>query len=388
MIERTNLGWFALGALLFATLGCGPTASGNGDPCTGDETRCDQGTFQACSAGAYETVEVCAGSTVCDPSIGCADCTPVGGRFCSGDAVVGCSNEGMATGTIETCEPGTCSNGFCGGGGAGDSCGASGVELIYVVTRDNELLSFDPLKLGGNPFTVIGSLSCPAGPPLGGGGLPGQPATPFSMSVDRNALAWVLYSSGEMFHVSTENASCSATSFATSQQGFELFGMGFVSDSASSDSETLFIAGGSAGSPSPGDLGVLDTAAMTVSHSGALPNGEFGPELSGTGEGKLFGYYPSSSNSYVGEMDKTSGANTKQLPLEALSGAATAWAFAHYGGKVYIFITTDDGVLFPNPISRVLELDLASGDERTVIAESELAVVGAGVSTCAPIVID
>ena len=381
---RTCSPVFFLFALLLASA-CGPSASGDGDSCAGAETRCVGDSFQACSGDAFETLETCAGSTVCDPTIGCAECSPAGGTFCSGDFVVACDEDGSIGGAIETCDPGTCSGGFC--GSPTDSCGAAGVELIYVVTRENVLLSFDPLKLGGgDPFAVVGNLSCPAGPALGG--LPGQPATPFSMSVDRNALAWVLYSSGEIFHVSTEDATCTATSFATRQQGFELFGMGFVSDAAGSEQETLYVAGGAATAPTPGDLGVIDTTTMTISRSGALPAGEFGPELTGTGDGKLFGYYPSSTNSYVGEMDRSTGANNRQLPLANLAGAATAWAFAHYGGKVYIFITTDDGVFVPNPVSRVLEVDLTSGNEATAIATSTHIVVGAGVSTCAPVVIE
>ena len=36
----------------------------------------------------------------------------------------------------------------------------------------------------------------------------GGQATPFSMSVDREGQAWVLYTSGEIFKVSIEDASC------------------------------------------------------------------------------------------------------------------------------------------------------------------------------------
>ena len=365
------------------SLGCGG-GSGTGDACTGAETRCDGDDFQTCDGDEFVVEETCAGSTVCDPTIGCAECSPAGGTFCSGDTVVSCGADGSVGGDIQTCDPGTCSNGTCGGNPVG--CDASGVELIYVVTRNNEFLSFDPEKLGtaSDPFTLIGTLNCPAGPDIGGGL---GPATPFSMSVDRNATAWVLYSSGEIFHVSTENASCQPTSFAIRQSGFDLFGMGFVSDASGSDSETLFIAGGPAAVSTPGDLGMIDTGSMTVSGLGALPNGEFGPELTGTGEGKLFGYYPSQSNSYVAEMDKGNGSTVRTLPLAALNGQAAAWAFAHYGGRVYIFITTGDGVFQPF-MPRVLEQDLTSGNETTAIGQSSYEVVGAGVSTCAPIIVE
>ena len=228
-------------------MACGPSGSGgDGDACTGSETRCDGDSFETCSGGAFETTETCAGSTVCDPTIGCAECSPVGGTFCSGDTVVACNTDGTTGSNVETCEPGACSNGSC--GNANDSCQAQGVELIYTVTVSNQLLSFDPTKIGSaeDPFEAIGTLNCPAGSSLTGPG----PATPFSMSVDREAVAWVLYSSGEIFHVSTQDASCTATGFSVGQQGFELFGMGFVTDASGGQTETLFIAGGDAGTSS------------------------------------------------------------------------------------------------------------------------------------------
>jgi len=63
------------------------------------------------------------------------------------------------------------------------------------------------------------------------------------MGVDRNAVAWVLYSDGsrsrsrpsDVLHLDT---------FAMDQSGFQLFGMGFASDSSGGTTDTLYIAGG------------------------------------------------------------------------------------------------------------------------------------------------
>src|SRR5205807_1146112 len=112
-------------------------------------------------------------------------------------------------------------------GGTGDGCSES-AKLIYVVDLDKRLSSFDPTTL---KFTDIGTLSCSAG--IG--------ATPFSMAVDRSATAWILYSSGQIFKVNTANATCVTTQFPPHQTGFDQFGMGFVSDSAGSTDETLFV---------------------------------------------------------------------------------------------------------------------------------------------------
>jgi hypothetical protein len=64
------------------------------------------------------------------------------------------------------------------------------------------------------------------------------------MAVDRTARAWVLYSSGEIFWVNTVDGSCKPSGFARRQNGFETFGMGFVSNAEGSENETLFLAGG------------------------------------------------------------------------------------------------------------------------------------------------
>jgi hypothetical protein len=72
------------------------------------------------------------------------------------------------------------------------------------------------------------------------------------MAIDRNATAWVLYDSGQLFKVSTSDASCTPTSFAAGQQGLYNFGMGFASNSAGSSDETLFISRQPAGrAPGP-----------------------------------------------------------------------------------------------------------------------------------------
>src|SRR6185503_5370694 len=60
-----------------------------------------------------------------------------------------------------------------------------GNELVYTIDQNNYRIStFNPAS---KTFTDLGSLACPAS--AGG--------TPFSMSVDRQATAWVLYNNGE-----------------------------------------------------------------------------------------------------------------------------------------------------------------------------------------------
>ena len=367
----------------------GPDGTVTDDPCSADETRCAGPSYQICgSGGTFVESESCSGGSVCDPGLGCVECRPSELRACMGDEVHQCNDDGTLGDLIETCEFESCSNGTCGD----DECNAGGVELIYVVDESYRLHSFDPAELegGGNPFSLIGSLNCPAGSswPAWGGG---NPATPFSMSVDRTGTAWVLYTSGEIFHVSTQDASCQATTFVPGQAGFELFGMGFVSDEPGSRNETLYISGGSANQINVGNLGSIDADTLTATSIGGLPTAEYGPELTGTGDAKLYGYFPQSSlgspldpYSYIRNLNKGTVGVEQEWSMDPLPSEVRAWAFAHWGGKFYVFITT--GFTVAN--SRVLLLDPTNGSETVAVANSPNIVVGAGVSTCAPISVD
>lgn len=253
-----------------------------------------------------------------------------------------------------------------GDGGAGDDC-ASGARWIYLVDSGRALLRFEPDTL---TLTPIGTLDCPAS--LG--------ASPFSMSVDRNATAWVLYGSGELFRVSTADASCSATTFAPHQAGFEVFGMGFVSDAEGSADETLFVAGGAMLDISLGSarLATIDMGTLGLSpRSDTLPGW---PELTGTGRGELWGYFPEAPPT-VRRLDKTNGATLQTFDLPGVEGVGvSAWAFAFWGGRFYVFLEA-----LTDFSTNVFRLDPSDGRVERVIDDSGYRIVGAGVSTCAPI---
>ncbi len=376
-----------------AAIACGPSAAGGGadggvttDPCQPGQVRCLGQSHQTCQNGFFTEDQSCTGSTVCDTDLGCPECSPSNPKTCVGDEVHTCNQDGTVGGLLETCEFEQCRGGVCGGS---DGC-AQGAELIYVVDIDNNLYSFDPQLLPGDPFHLIGQLNCPAGSPYPAFDPSGGPATPFSMSVDRTATAWVLYDSGEIFHVSTTDASCQASGFTKGQSGFELFGMGFVSNSAGSTDETLYIAGGAAGSQTGGgNLGKIDPTTMQVSSVGALPsNAEFSPELTGTGDANLYGYYPGMTTSYVAQINQGTAANGMTWNLPTLTAQIKGWAFAQWGGEFYIFITTTDALGLSDH-SYVEKLDPSgSGTTTTVLDNTGKVVVGAGVSTCAPVVVN
>jgi hypothetical protein len=375
----TFAGLFALGLCLSLACGADSGAADAGESCNAGETRCSGDAFQECSGGVFKDANICAGSTTCSESLGCVECAPENVRTCVGDVVHLCRDDGSVGESRETCEVGQCQDGSCGG----NECTATGTELVYVVDDAYNLLSFDPSKLGpgGEPFALIGQLDCPAGVPLG---LPIGEATPFSMSVDRNGTAWVLYNSGEIFHVSTANASCQPTTWTVGSGGFQLFGMGFVSDQPGSDAETLYIAGGDAMDLTGGNLGTINRINLQVATVGPLPVAEQSPELTGTGDAKLYGYFPGMTTTFVANLDKTDSTRGQSWDTTTLEGGASAWAFAHWGGRFYIFATS--GIF--TPVNAVYELDPVTGNTTTVIANSAYRVVGAGVSTCAPTQID
>jgi hypothetical protein len=207
------------------------------------------------------------------------------------------------------------------------------------------------------------------------------------MSIDRDGKAWVLYSSGEIMNVSLTDASCTASPYTAGAGGMKLFGMGYVTDTAGGDTEKLFIAGGGVAAAAGGKLASIDThGAMytPVQHGNVPSDSDNSPELSGTNEARLFGFFPVlHSPSFVEELDPTTGAaigSKFNLGTSGLGNEVEAWAFAQWGGKFYVFVTSDDD-------STVRVIDRTTGNYTLALDGIANEIVGAGVSTCAPSVV-
>ena len=243
-----------------------------------------------------------------------------------------------------------------------DNC-SDAAKLVYVVDENNELSSFAPDKLA---FTAIGTLRCPA--------MPG--ATPFSMAVDRNADAWVLYNSGEVFKVNTTTAGCASTTFVPSQKGFDVFGMGFSTNMAGGTDETLYIAGGALSNiGTTSTLGSISMPQLKVTSIAGISGS---PELTGISDATLWGFFPDATRPRVAEIDKATGALSNTKPLTQLAGMPLAWAFAYWGGDFWIFLETAN-----DTSTNVWQLKAAGGVVKA-IPDTGRTIVGAGVSTCAP----
>jgi hypothetical protein len=386
---------FLVVSILASLAACSPdvrqnAGDGGTDTCTGTETRCSGLTYQTCQNGTFQSTTTC--TTACAPTLGCVQCDPGAGNACNANDVVTCNSDGTYGNTVTACTGGmSCKNGSC-----SSACTADGVDLVYVVSDANDFFSFDPRKLPSTAaFTPIGNgkLSCspqlpPADPTATG------PAQPFSMSVDRMGVAWVLYNSGEIFKVSITTGACTPSGYVAKQNNMILFGMGFVTDTSGGNSEKLYLGGGAV-SPNPGGkLASVDTTAMPLKPTilGSITaSSEYSPELTGTSEGKLYGFYPGLTRSFVQEIAKSGAtAGMPVGPEYALTGGlgntVQDWAFAQWGGKFYIFVTTVDA-LGQNPNSTVRVIDKATGAYSTVLSNLPCNIDGAGVSTCAPVVI-
>ena len=286
-----------------------------------------------------------------------------------------CSCLGGGDGGTDTGTDGGTDTGTDGGTDVGDDCDER-ARWIYVVSAENNLIRFYPNELR---LEVIGTLDCS---PSGIG------ATPFSMSVDRSATAWVLYgpgllggNAGELFRVSTIDAHCESTSFVRNQEGLEVFGMGFSSDEAGGDRETLFIGGGPQLSIGTGTatLASIDMGTLRVGTIGSLPGW---PELTGTGSGELWGFFPDTSPPSVGRIDKGSGSVSDRYDLPIDTTSTEAWAFAFWGGDFWIFLKT-----MADPSTNIWKLETDDGTTTNVYPDIGYRIVGAGVSTCAPVIL-
>lgn len=256
-------------------------------------------------------------------------------------------------------------NGGDGGNNNGNNCSAE-ATFIYTVDDANDLLKFDPAT---KQFTSLGQLGCEAD----------FLATPFSMGVDRNAIAYVLYSSGELFKVDTKTpANCTKTAW-TPQNGLQLYGMGFSTETAGGSSDKLYIAGGVDPAANTQTLAVLDVNTMQSQVLGQV-NGS--PELTGTGSAELWGFFPGNTPR-VAKLDKATGSEVagSSFSLSA-SGEPAAWAFAFHGGDFWVFLMRQI-----DSTTTVYQIDGTNGQLKGMTSSGGRVIVGAGVSTCAPVIL-
>ncbi len=267
--------------------------------------------------------------------------------------------------TPETCK-GACLDDVC-----VDTCAVKDVELIYLLDDRATLYSFNPRSLPLDPVHKIAALACDA-----------MTATN-SMAVDRYGIAWIGYHNGKVHRASIIDGRCLALG-AAPRGAPTTFGMGFVADGRKATTEKLFVAGSDDedSDDGPRSLAILDTAKTptTWKRVGTLPKSNEHPELTGTGDGRLFAYFPSPNLGFVQELDrKTAKAMGARWTLQGASDHVIAYAFAHWAGVFYVFTSVAEGT------SSVHAIHMKTGKQELLIENLPMQVVGAGVSTCAPL---
>ena len=268
-------------------------------------------------------------------------------------------------------------------------CGGGEEALIYVIDRDNGLSKFNPRDMS---FGAALPISCAS-----------DSVRPFSMSVDQAGMAWVLFRNPArptetwIDTVNTTTGACTGSRI-TPPSPLEYFGMGFANNAGV---ETLFVSGGTylelmnVGFPGgeemyPASLYRLDSSASSAALSGRLVGW---PELTGNANGELFAFFAPKTDAISGmlsrvgrvaQLDRSTGAETNSYSLTAMTGDfESKYAFAYWGGRLYIFIKQygTDG-------SEVWRFDLppaGDGSVTKIIPDAGRIIVGAGVSTCAPV---
>jgi hypothetical protein len=247
-------------------------------------------------------------------------------------------------------------------------------KLVYVVSLQRDLFSFLPTT---GVFTSIGKVDCPT------------QAWPNSMAVDRHGTAWLSTSDGALFKVSTADASCQPTAFEVGQHGFTKLGMGFATSGPGATDETLYATGYDVdlfnGGVTGQGLATIDLTTMKLTpiadYSGSL--GKMGASLTGTGDGRLFGFFTTSPDATLAQI---AGANAATTGETSLAGVKTKgqvygqYAFAFWGGDFWFFTTKDQMSVAVTRLAK-------SGDGSLSDIPNTggyYTIVGAGVSTCAP----
>lgn len=282
-------------------------------------------------------------------------------------------------------------------GGGGPACAGNVSETIYVVagtgTGDDRLLRFDPASAA---FELVGALDCPYAPPpppSSPDDPPPLPVRPHSMAVAQDGTAWVRATNEQLFRVSTVDATCADSGYAFAPGNLHSYGMAFVRDPGAS-TEQLFLAGGAGIGLEPIWLATMDLAAFDMSVLGEVDHGLVNPELTGTGAGELYGYFPNidvnpdpgSPLGFIARLDRATGAHLQTWPLPELDIGLKAYAIAHYGGELFVFLSY--GLPSGEFRGHVVRLDPASGAFDLLEPAHDHYIVGAGVSTCVPVVVD
>jgi hypothetical protein len=242
---------------------------------------------------------------------------------------------------------------------------------IFVLSKTAQLWKYLP---GANEFELLGAVDCGVAP------------STFSMGVDRQGYAWVQFSDLQIRKVDvTDVADCSDPGFVPMQDGIENFGMAFVSNSADDKCDRIYgnHYNGVAQGAMVSEFFSVDPETLQLQQLGKSDYGL--AEVTGTGDGRAF-LFAGPDPAELVEVDKATGATLEVTPLPGVKTGG-GFAFAFFAGDFYFFTDAQsDGK------SEVTHIDYDDSDKngvqdlKVVLQDAPLRVVGAGVSTCAPLI--
>lgn len=237
-----------------------------------------------------------------------------------------------------------------------------GSEWIYLLTNTYpaKLLRFHPDTLA---VDVVGDAACT------------DQGNPYALAVDRSATIWAHWVGPEqLFRVDSSDASCSPSTYDPAATTFDFFGIGFAAPPGDATAEVLYVAGGTfmQGLGNGTNLGVLDLETMLIAELPALPGG-FPPALTGNAAGELWGLFVGGGQDLqLLELDPVDASVLQTLDLPGLS--AQNYALGFWGGLFYVFAD-----------ATVYAVDPRIGVPEEVVADLGFPIVGAGQSTCVPL---
>ncbi len=243
-----------------------------------------------------------------------------------------------------------------------NDCPDPSQTLVYAISESNALYSVYPPTFA---LTRIGTLDCPAA----------SGASPFSMAVNRQGIADVVFDDGELFRVSTATAACTRAPFVPNQDGFLTFGMGFAGDTGGA-TETLYISADTQEGSLAHGLASVDANLVVHPIGGLSPAvGETHGHRGRTALRILFAHRQHRTDVHRGDR-QIERRDHRRDPLPGVV-QGNGWAFAFWGGDFYVFTSPNDGG------STVWRYRTSDGSLTTIATLDDL-IVGAGVSTCAP----
>lgn len=249
-----------------------------------------------------------------------------------------------------------------------------GDDNIFLLSEDGEIWTFDPRTLS---FDYVAT-ACRGWD------------SPFSMAVSRKARAWIQYDAGKVLTLDLKdpNAACLDPGFDPPDTNYEQFGMAFVPDGAGQACDRMYVHSRLSGDDrgrGGGRLGVVDPNTLELTDIAGVQYNR--GDLAAMADGRLFSF-AGGDPWMLNEYDKRTGALVGDRHLKDFDDLTVARAMVAWHGYLYIFTTSEW-----SDCTYVHKYDIDGLDGHgevltTLTNDAPITIVGAGVATCAPAMLD